>query len=173
MKKINTFLILIAMLSLLGLGGIVYLYGDNGTKQEDYYVSLEEYQDNYVTNLGMNKEIVVSVWEDFSQVAQWEIYDFDFQKSVRERIDAMIADNRYDEDQPLVIFNPFLTNNQSLYVYFETEQPYAVSYSVHTPDADYEDEDMSDYDMPETEEEAEASEEEEDYSDDSDEDEAE
>ena len=139
MKKINIFLILIAMLSLLGLGVVILLFGDTKPQTGDY-TTLEEYKDNYVTNTGMNKEIIVSVEEDFSQVVRRdEIYTVEFQKSVRRKIDELIYENTYDEDRPLVIYNPFLTNTQSLYVYFETAEEYAVSYSVHTPEAEYED----------------------------------
>lgn len=139
MKKTNIILILIAMISLLGLGTVVFLFG-NTTKlpEQTQPETLEEYKDNYVTDTSMNKEIVVSVAEDFSTPAESGIYTTQFQNSVREKINGLINANTYTEDNPLVIYNPFLTNSQSLYVYFETEEAYSVSYSVHTPEADYE-----------------------------------
>ncbi len=140
MKKINIILILVAMISLLGLGAVVLLFGETeNTPEENYVGTLEEYQDNYIVDSNMNKEIVVEVRENFSKQAEAGIYSTEFQNSVREAIDALVAANDYSENNPLVIYNPFLTNSQSLYVYFETEEPYAVSYSVHTPEADYED----------------------------------
>ncbi len=139
MKKINIILILVTMISLFSLGGVIFLFGDS-TQQEDQTKSnLEDYQDNYVTNAGMNKEIIVEVKENFSSAPLDGIYDVVFQKSVKENIETFIEEYSYDEDNPLVIYNPFLTNSQSLYVYFETEEPYAVSYSVHTPDAEFKD----------------------------------
>ena len=139
MKKTNIILILIAMISLLGLGAVVLLFGDTKKQPENTIPSLEDYQDNYMVDSSKNKEIVVEVEENFAQAAEAGIYDESFQNSVREKIDALIAANSYSEDNPLVIYNPFLTNSQSLYVYFETEEAYAVSYSVHTPEAEYED----------------------------------
>lgn len=139
MKKTNIILILIAMISLFGLGGVLFLFGDSSGGEEPTQSNLEKYQDNYVTNVGMNKEIVVKVKEDFSSAQVTDIYDIEFQTSVRNNIDTLIEENSYNEDNPLVIYNPFLTNTQSLYVYFETEEPYAVSYSIHTPDAPFED----------------------------------
>ena len=139
MKKTNIILILIAMISLLGLGAVVLLFGDTKKEPENTTPSLEDYQDNYITDVGMNKEIVVEVAENFVQPETDSIYDMKFQYSVREKIDALISANEYNEDKPLVIYNPFRTNAQSLYVYFETEEAYAVSYSIHTPKAEYED----------------------------------
>lgn len=139
MKKTNIILILIAMISLLGLGTVVLLFGDKKTVTENPALSLDEYKDTYIADTGRNKEIVVEVTENFAQPSQGEIYDVAFQNSVRESIDTLIRQNHYSEDSPLVIYNPFLTNTQSLYVYFETEEPYAVSYSIHTPEADYDD----------------------------------
>ncbi len=141
MKKTNIILILIAMISLLGLGAVVLLFGDtSGTTEENPVGTLEDYQDNYIADSSRNKEIVVEVVENFSRAeTAAELYNTDFQNSVRADIDALINANEYSEDNPLVIYNPFLTNAQSLYVYFQTEEAYAVSYSVHTPEADYDD----------------------------------
>ncbi len=142
MKKTNIILILIAMLSLLGLGAVVLLFGDTSkTPEENNGVTdtLEDYQDNYIADADMNKEIIVKVQENFVKADRKEIYTTEFQNSVRAKIDSLITKNYYNEDYPLVIYNPFKTNSQSLYVYFETEEAYAVSYSVHTPEAEYND----------------------------------
>ncbi len=141
MKKVNIFLILLAIISLAGLGAVLTLTG--GEKQPEQTEqgdgNLTDYKDNFVDPAERNKEIIVSVQEGFSYAPGDDIYNERFQSSVRSAIDALISVNRYTQENPLVIYNPFLTNSQSLYVYFETEQPYAVSYSVHTPDEEYED----------------------------------
>ena len=140
MKKTNIILILIAMLSLLGLGAVVLFFGDTEKLPEQNNTgTLEGYQDDYIADENMNKEIVVKVEEEFAEASEIGIYTAEFQSLVREKINGLISANTYTEDNPLVIYNPFLTNSQSLYVYFETEEAYAVSYSVHTPEADYED----------------------------------
>ncbi len=139
MKKTNIILILIAMISLLGLGAVVLLFGDTDKMPEHTAGTLEDYQDNYIADTNMNKEIVVEVTENFAKAGSAGVYDMGFQNSVREKIDQLIVANEYSEDNPLVIYNPFQTNSQSLYVYFETEEAYALSYSVHTPEADFED----------------------------------
>jgi len=139
MKKTNIILILIAMISLLGLGAVVLIFGDTKKLPEEGQAGiLEEYQDNYIADSSKNKEIVVEVKENFA-TAEHGIYTTEFQNQVRAKIDSLILANSYTENHPLVIYNPFRTNNQSLYMYFETEEAYAVSYSVHTPEADFED----------------------------------
>lgn len=138
MKKINAILILIAVLSLFTLGVLVVLADNPITpmpKPETTptpFVDLNE-------NINVSREIVVRVKEDFSKAGLTGIYDTTFQAGIRMRIDRLIANNTYTEDTPLVIYNPFLTNSQSLYVYFETKEPYAVSYVVHQPEKAYED----------------------------------
>lgn len=139
MKKTNIILILIAMISLLGLGAVLLVFGDTqNVPEQNPTGTLEEYQDNYIADSSKNKEIIVEVKEDFA-IAESGIYRMDFQNSVRAKIDSMILANTYTENNPLVIYNPFQTNTQSLYVYFATEEPYAVSYSIHTPEAEFED----------------------------------
>ncbi len=69
-----------------------------------------------------------------------EIYDVDSQSAVREELDAEKGEKQYTADDMLVEYDPFGTNTQSLYVYFQTETPVSVSCTVHV-----EDEDIPDY----------------------------
>lgn len=69
-----------------------------------------------------------------------EIYDVDSQSAVREELDAEKGEKQYTADDMLVEYDPFGTNTQSLYVYFQTETPVSVSCTVHV-----EDEDILDY----------------------------
>ena len=45
----------------------------------------------------------------------------------------------YTQDNMLIKYNPFGTNTQSLYVYFETENPAQISYTIHVADSSIED----------------------------------
>lgn len=130
MKKINIILILVAMLSLVCLGAVLVMEG-NGTESKKS--ELEQYQNGYIENTGRNKDIMVTVREQIAQEPE-DIYDLSFQERVRTLLDELISGQTFDEDMPLVAYNPFRTNAQSLYVYFETSQPYTVSYSVHIPE---------------------------------------
>ena len=57
------------MLSLLGLGAVVLLFGDNKKTPDTGVPSLEDYQDNYIEDANRNKEIVVEVKENFAMVS--------------------------------------------------------------------------------------------------------
>lgn len=131
MKKLNVILLLVAMISLMGLGAVlVFAGGEEDERDSD----LKKYQDGYVENTGQNKDIIVRVAEELGE-SPADVYDLAFQQGIRSTLDKMIAGNSYDEDTPLVVYNPFRTNSQSLYVYFETSEPYAISYSVHVQDS--------------------------------------
>lgn len=131
MRKLNTILLMIAMISLLGLGAVLVF---TGGEEEEKNSDLRKYQDGYVEDTGRNKDIIVKVIEELGNPSA-EVYDLAFQKEIRGLLDEKIAENEYNEDKPLVVYNPFRTNSQSLYVYFETSEPYAISYSVHVQDS--------------------------------------
>lgn len=133
MKKLNIILLLIAMLSLVGLGAVLVLTGQKNSGENGG--KLDDYQDGYIENTGLNKDILVTVVEEAGGTSE-NVYDMAFQTRVREALDTMISEKVHDEDSPFVAYNPFGTNSQSLYVYFETAKPYAVSYSVHIPDSE-------------------------------------
>ncbi len=131
MKKLNVILLLVAMISLVGLGAVL-VFADGEGKEKDS--DLKQYQDGYVENTGRNKDIIVKVMEGLGEPSA-EVYDLAFQKQIRELLTKMVTENEYNEDTPLIVYNPFRTNSQSLYVYFETSEPYAISYSVHVQDS--------------------------------------
>lgn len=59
------------------------------------------------------------------------IYDVDSQNSIRQELDSRKQEEDYTPDNMLVVYNPFGTNTQSLYVYFCTDVPVSVSCTVH------------------------------------------
>ncbi|MCR4743844.1 MAG: aryl-sulfate sulfotransferase [Lachnospiraceae bacterium] len=67
------------------------------------------------------------------------IYDVENSARIRNSINQIIADHKasgddFTFDDPLLIANPFGTNSSSIYVYFETEEPAKISYTVTSPD---------------------------------------
>lgn len=68
-----------------------------------------------------------------------KIYTEDYQNSVADSIDAKKAAKDYTVDDMLALENPYGTNTTSLYVYFTTDAPVSVSYTVTAPDTDYPD----------------------------------
>lgn len=147
MKKLNGFLILIGALSIAVLALVIYSTGVFGNRENpepsatptaEVTNPRDKYVDYYEADPDATKEIaVIHVMEDFLDYENSDqIYTYGYQKAVREKINALVSSKRYTENEPLVIRNPFGTNSQSLYVYFETDEPCAVSYNVHVSDLD-------------------------------------
>ncbi len=133
MKKFNLILIIILVLSGATLGLVSYntvFSKENGTTPTPTN-SLEDYQNTHTPDI--SSEIRPNIIMGFSTYGlASDIYTLEFRDDVRNRLNGMIARARYTEDEPLVIYNPFCTDECSLYIYFTTSYPCAVSYNVHT-----------------------------------------
>lgn len=135
MKKVNGILIVIALLSLGLLAFIAYSTGiiKLPEKEPKPVDTQEAFKDAYEEDFTKNREITPTIAENlfsFNDIA--EIYSYEFQKQVRDKINILTEVGDYNEDNPLLILNPFGTNTQSLYTYFKTSIPCAVSYTIHT-----------------------------------------
>lgn len=58
-------------------------------------------------------------------------YNKENQAAVKEELDQEKKSSQYTSENMLIRCNPFGTNTQSLYVYFTTETPVKVSYTIH------------------------------------------
>ncbi|WP_018143491.1 aryl-sulfate sulfotransferase [Alloscardovia criceti] len=65
------------------------------------------------------------------------IYTIGYQTRAQNQIDRQKASTRFTMDHMLIEANPFGTNTNSLYIFFVTEQPMSVSYSVSAPETNY------------------------------------
>lgn len=81
------------------------------------------------------KEEETSTAEDDRDIIR-TVYTKEYQDSVSERLEYAKSTGNYTEDSMLIEPNPYGTNTQSLYVYFRTEEPAAVSYTVSVSDED-------------------------------------
>ncbi len=137
MKKLNGILIFIAALSVALLAFVMFAAGIlpiKTSKAEPTVAPRKQYNDNYDVASGDVKELASAyVYVRFSNyVNPDDIYTEEFQKTVRYGINSLKKEKGpHTEDNPLLIINPFCTNSQSLYVYFKTIEPCAVSYSIH------------------------------------------
>lgn len=132
MKKFNLILILILVLSgaTLGLVSVNTVFSDSGKNTPTPTSSLEDYQNTHTSDI--SAEIRPNIIYGFSSYGEpSEIYTIAFRDDVRNRLNQMIDRAKYTEDEPLIIYNPFGTDECSLYVYFTTAYPCAVSYTVH------------------------------------------
>lgn len=58
-------------------------------------------------------------------------YDPEAQAAIAESITQEKSEGSYTADNMLIKYNPFGSNTQSMYVYFTTEEPVSVSYTIH------------------------------------------
>lgn len=68
-----------------------------------------------------------------------KVYSMEYQDAAWQEIEDKKAANSYTPDSMLIEYNPFMTNTQSLYVYFETEKPATITYTVHVDRDDIQD----------------------------------
>lgn len=63
-------------------------------------------------------------------------YNAEEQQKVADELNAKKESQDYTLNNMLIEYNPFGTNTQSLYVYFKTDSPVSVSYTIHVKDND-------------------------------------
>ena len=61
-------------------------------------------------------------------------YDVKYQDKIAEELEEKKSSQEYTLSNMLIEYNPFGTNTQSLYVYFNTDEPVSVAYTVHAED---------------------------------------
>lgn len=64
------------------------------------------------------------------------IYDINAQNEIWSEIEDYKTQNTYTFKEPLIIQNPFQTNTQSLYIYFETDTSSSLKYTIHADNAE-------------------------------------
>ena len=68
-----------------------------------------------------------------------QVYDTAEQAETEKQIEAKKKENEYTMDHMLIQYNPFGTNTQSAYVYFKTENPAKITYTVSVSDKEIKD----------------------------------
>lgn len=66
-------------------------------------------------------------------------YDVKNQEKIAEELEEKKSSQEYTLSNMLIEYNPFGTNTQSLYVYFNTDEPVSVAYTVHAKDPEIQD----------------------------------
>ena len=136
MNKLLKVLLIMTIISSLVLCGLLYMLINRGKKKEATVSKLAQFQENYGKTDTDSKAISPTVYTDFSAEAGDRLYDPQRHDLVAERIEAMKESGAYSEDDPLVIYNPYGINAQSLYLYFTTEQRTKMSYRVNVQGGD-------------------------------------
>lgn len=67
------------------------------------------------------------------------VYNVEDQQAIEDRLDDEKKSQEYTFDNMLIEYNPFGTNTQSLYVYFNTDEAVSISYNIHVDDEEIDD----------------------------------
>lgn len=129
MKIIGGILILLVLV-LIGL--LIYFVGKNlyTNKMKEKVKDKEWVYDNtLITHNNSYGEDIFSI----SKHKMIDVYNMNYQDAVDKRINE-IVDDSYTLDYPLVIYNPYGTNNLGVNVYFETEEEMEISYVISVGD---------------------------------------
>ena len=124
MKIIRGILILLVLV-LMGL--LIYFVGKNiyTNKMKENVKDKEWVYDNtLITHNNSYGEDIFSI----SKHKMIDVYNMNYQDAVDKRINE-IVDDSYTLAYPLVIYNPYGTNNLGVNVYFETEEE-AINYGM-------------------------------------------
>lgn len=84
-------------------------------------------------------EATLTKEQEKKQAAIKATYNIENQVQIAETLEQKKEENEYTEDHILIEYNPFGTNTQSAYVYFETEENTKVSYTIQVSDRSIED----------------------------------
>lgn len=129
MKIIRGILILLVLV-LIGL--LIYFVGKNiyTNKMKENVKDKEWVYDNtLITHNNSYGEDIFSI----SKHKMIDVYNMNYQDAVDKRINE-IVDDSYTLAYPLVIYNPYGTNNLGVNVYFETEEEMEISYVISVGD---------------------------------------
>ncbi|MDD8048571.1 MAG: aryl-sulfate sulfotransferase [Thomasclavelia sp.] len=121
-KRIIGLLMTIALIVVTILGGNI---------KESLATTIEAKEDS-------NSNVYTFEYND-KNTAQ-DIYNASTSSLTTSKIETLKSQNNYTANNPLVIYNPYRTNNNSLYVYFKTYKSLSVKYTIHVDDdsiADY------------------------------------
>ena len=126
-------LLIITIISSIFLCLLLVLLLNKGKGNGENASKLKEFQEQYNKRQTDTKTIAPEVYRDFSKTEEFsaaDFYDIARHTQVYERIEALKRDGGYTADNPLVIWNPYGVNAQSVYVYFKSQIPSKVSYRV-------------------------------------------
>ena len=129
MKIIRGILILLVLV-LIGL--LIYFVGKNiyTNKMKENVKDKEWVYDNtLITHNNSYGEDIFSI----SKHKMIDVYNMNYQDAVEKRINEVVDDS-YTLDYPLVIYNPYGTNNLGVNVYFETKEEMEISYVISVGD---------------------------------------
>ena len=122
---------------------LVVIFAGSAVLKEMKDVSLQNQKDAQSEGASGNGEekTKTGLTEDEEKIQEQieETYDVGNQQAIAETLEEEKKSQEYTDNNMLIKYNPFGTNTQSLYVYFNTEEPVSISYNIHVKDSDIQD----------------------------------
>lgn len=147
MKKILVVTLITSFIMLAGMGAVVYLLTKDQASQEDINRQQQVEELDIIVE-GKNKEninqdemVVLNRAgagknvETFPNNNVKMIYNVEKSKQIKDKLNKMKRKSDFSFDAPLWAYNPFGTNILSMYLFFRTNEPTYLKYTISVTDA--------------------------------------
>ena len=141
MKKKLLTILFTSLVMVLGLGGLtMFLYQKSEKVREAEAEAAAQELDIFLDNFDDNKETyderVITELEDAKNgFSSNVVYNTMYTKTKEKEIEKSKKKNIYDFESPMFLWNPFGTNNLSMYLYFKTTEATYVKYTIQVEDS--------------------------------------
>lgn len=134
-KKLLTIVFTSLVMILVLGGGTMFLYQKSEKVREAQEAAKAQELDIFLDNFEDNKENyderVITELEDAKKgFSSKVVYNTMYTKTKEKEIEKSKKKNLYDFESPLFLWNPFGTNNLSMYLYFKTTEATYVKYTI-------------------------------------------
>jgi len=133
-KNLVAALLTSAIMITLITASMVYFTGVSNKKKQSEAVGLDLLEERFgkaTINTGASKELTIGKEVvSYPKESVKEIYNPKYSDGVKRKLDALKKKKDYTFQNPLLAYNPFGTNDLSMYVYFRTDEATSVKYTV-------------------------------------------
>lgn len=139
MKKIMVAALLTSAITIaLIVASMVYITGVSDKNKDKEAVELDLLDDRFgkdEINKGASKQLTLGKEIKYNPKKQaTQIYNVEYSNQIMKKLDALKRKREYTIEKPLLAYNPFGTNELSLYVYFRTEETTSLKYTIQVDD---------------------------------------
>ena len=141
MKKKLFTILFTSLIMVLGLGGVtMFLYQKSEKVREAQTKAEEQELDIFLDNFSDGKEtyderVITELDDAKAGFSADVVYNSMYTKTKEKEIAKNKKKNLYDFESPLFLWNPFGTNNLSMYLYFKTTEATYVKYTIQVEDS--------------------------------------
>lgn len=127
-ERMTKFFVVVFTIFVFGVLAFVYYEGEKAIEKKELLKNLEK-KSFAKSQLVVRDSKYGMVKEIYNQCDELTPFYLSYQEAVDEKIEELLKDD-YSFQQPLMIYNPYGTNKNSINLYFKTEEAYQVEYVV-------------------------------------------